>query len=422
MKVAASSGKPSKKVNHILPLVDDEKESSKLNKNNSVAWELHAIPGDNTSPTYKKNVRILEGHESVRQQIQWRNDVRNACTGLGATTLDSRRPIMEACVRTRPLSIFQRTLTLQATNAFNDALAAALETDRTAGDTVASAAVRTQGVDHFRDNAHLDLALQVVLLDLMPAKVMPKVKRQMRREMRKPFDMKVRAYWQELTRMNESELPNLPPFGNNQSLTDDEILDIILHGTPRSWQNEMERQGFDPIDRGIPATVEFMENLEGLEDKSSIEKATTSKPKDKSKSKGKDTEGAKKHKYSHFCSEHGPNYTHDTEGCNVLKNKGKEKSGSGKFSNKTWTRKADESNTKSKKELAAFLAKSIQKQVKEGVKKELAALQKKRKSDDSDDEEGECHLVDILDSDLKGFNYEDMNNLKIDDVSDEVSV
>ena len=71
----------------------------------------------------------------------------------------------------------------------------------------------------------------------------------------------------------------------------------------------------------------------------------------------------------------------------------------------------------------ALAPKEIYQPTKKQVKKELAAIQKKkRKSDDSDDEEGECHLVDILDSDLKGFNYEDMNNLKIDDVSNEISV
>ena len=60
-----------------------------------------------------------------------------------------------------------------------------------------------------------------------------------------------------------------------------------------------------------------------------------------------------------------------------------------------------------------------------GVKKELAAISKgKRKSEDSD-EDGECYLLSsIVDGDLDGFNYEEMENLKIDsddEASDEVS-
>ena len=82
----------------------------------------------------------------------------------------------------------------------------------------------------------------------MPRKVLAKVKRNLRRDMRKPMDMKVRPYFQALMRINTEELPSLPPFGNDQFLTEDEVLDILLFGTPRSWQQEMDRQGFDPVE------------------------------------------------------------------------------------------------------------------------------------------------------------------------------
>ena len=419
MKIAASSSKPSKKVELIIPLADDKKESTKLTKDNSVSWELRTIPGNNDSAAYKLNVRLLEGDETVRQQIQWRTDVIKACVGLNATTLDSRRPIMEACMRTRVLTLFQHSLSTQAQDAYNAAMTAAEATDVANGNHDAANQVRTNGVDHYRANGHLDLALQVTLLNLMPSKVLPKVKRQMRREMRKPVDMKVRAFCQHLVRLNQNDLPNLPPFHPNQALTDDELLDILLYGTPRSWQNEMDRQGFDPVEKGFYPTVEFMENLEGLEDKAADKAVAKSGSKDK-KSKGKDDEGSKK-RTTHYCQIHGPNWSHNTSECRA--NKGKEKDG--KFSNKTWTRKSEDSTSKSKKELAAFL----KKQVKEGVKKELAAIQKKRKSDDSEDEEGECLLLDMLGSKLDGFNYDDMDKMTIredkdskDEISDEVSV
>ena len=416
MKIAASSGKPSRKVELIIPLIEDEKETNKLTKSNSVTWEVRTEPTNNDSPTYKLNVRMLEGDEPVRQQLLWRMDVIKACVGLNATTLASRRPIMEACMRTRPLTLFTQSLAQQAQEAFNAALKAALETDTTAGNTTASDAIRAHGVDHYRANGHLDIALGVVLVNLMPVRVLPKVKRQMRREMRKPPDMKVRAYCQHLVQLNQNDLPNLPPFCTGQALTMDELLDILLCGTPRSWQNEMDRQGFDPIEKGFYPTMEFMENIEGLEEKPASTPSKTSVTKDKSKSKGKDGEGVKK-KTSHYCSYHGPNWSHNTSECCAVAN-GEDKEKKGKFSNKTWTRKADESTTKSKKELAAFLAKSVQKQ----VKKELAAIQKKkRKSDDDSEEEGECLLADVLDGDLKGFNYDDMDKLKIND-SDEISV
>ena len=132
MKIAASSDKPSKKVPLIIPLVDDEKEA-KLTKENSISWELKTRPTENASPTYKKQVRILEGSETVRQLIAWRQNVIKVCVGLNATDLASRRPIMEACMNQRVTSIFQASLTTQATNAYNAALETALQQDQANG-------------------------------------------------------------------------------------------------------------------------------------------------------------------------------------------------------------------------------------------------------------------------------------------------
>jgi hypothetical protein len=119
-----------------------------------------------------------------------------------------------------------------------------------------------------------------------------------------------------------------------------------------------------------------------------------------------------------FCMIHGHG-THSSDDCKTLQALAKKQktsfqdSSKGTFSNKTWSRKAEEASSKSKKELAAF----INKQVAKGVAKktrELAAMDKKRKASDSDAEDGEVEL------DLEQFNYSDMENLQLDD--DSVSV
>ena len=79
-------------------------------------------------------------------------------------------------------------------------------------------------------------------------------------------------------------------------------------------------------------------------------------------------------------------------------------------------RKAEEEKSKSKKELATLIAKAVNK----GVKRQLASLDKKRKSD-LDEEDGDCCLLDTLTSDPDGFNCEDMEKLSVDD-GDEISV
>jgi hypothetical protein len=77
----------------------------------------------------------------------------------------------------------------------------------------------------------------------------------------KPMDMKVRNYYQAVGRINDEELPQLPPFGADQSLSTNKVLDILLHGTPKSWQVEMDCQGFDPLDKTIPEVIDFIENM-----------------------------------------------------------------------------------------------------------------------------------------------------------------
>ena len=280
------------------------------------------------------------------------------------------------------------------------ALNAAFATDRAAGNTTASDAVKAHGIDHYLKNAMLDRGLEMVVSNYLPQKVLARVKRSMRRDMRKPSNMKVRNYYQNLIRMNDEELPNLPPFTVDNKLSQDELLDIILFGTPRSWQNEMERQGFDPIEKGIHETVDFMEGVEAVEPSPSNQK---SKSKNNASNKKKKSSSDSGQKPPHYCEQHGPNWTHDTKDCRFLNNK-KSSGSSSKFGNKTWNRKASEASAQSKKDLAALIGKTVNK----AVKKQLASADKKRKSEDD-----ECYLVDALNEDLEGFNYEAMDRLSL---------
>ena len=106
-------------------------------------------------------------------------------------------------------------------------------------------------------------ALNAMLTALMPKKVLARCKRFLRRHCRKPREMKVREYVHYLLQMNEEEFPSLPPFNNNQGLPEDEILDILLFGTPKSWEREMDKQGFDRFSTDLNRVVS---NLK-LEDK-----------------------------------------------------------------------------------------------------------------------------------------------------------
>ena len=391
-----------KKSNLILPLQEDVEETYTLDKTNSVSWELSTRPGTTGAATYKFQCRILTGDETPRQMMRWHSDVQKVCIGLHVAILATRRPIMETCMRTGPLAVFNGALGALAKIAYLAELTAAEATDKAAQDTKASDAVKANGEEHYLTNTMLDKGLQMVLSNYLPRKVLARVKRSMRRDMRKPSDMKVRNYYQNLIRMNDEELPALPPFAVTNKLTQDEILDILLFGTPRSWQNEMERQGFDPIEKGLHSTVDFMEGIEATETPMELSKTKTKSLPNKKKKADENK------KPPFYCEQHGANWTHDTKSCRFLNNK---KSGGGKFGNKTWNRKASEASEQSKKDLAVLIGKTVNK----AVKKQLASADKKRKSDD----DGECFLVDALTKDLEGFNYEAIENLNIED--DEIS-
>ena len=81
----------------------------------------------------------------------------------------------------------------------------------------------------------------------------------------KALDMKVRHCFQNLVCLNNEELPNLPPQRANQKLSKDEVLDILLFGTPCSWQTKMEQLGFDPMEHTLVQVAEFMENIKSVE-------------------------------------------------------------------------------------------------------------------------------------------------------------
>jgi hypothetical protein len=130
-------------------------------------------------------------------------------------------------------------------------LEAALVADQAAGDTVASDAVRANGIAHYVNVNCLEEALGLTVAALLPRKILAKVKRSLRRDMRKPKDMKVCNYYQNIVRINNEEIPNLPPFRPLQKLSNDKLTDIVLFRTPKSWQNEMDRQGFDPMEQSL---------------------------------------------------------------------------------------------------------------------------------------------------------------------------
>ena len=135
------------------------------------------------------------------------------------------------------------------------------------------------------------------------------------------------------------------------------------------------------------------------------------------------------------CLLHGDNHTHVTDDCHVLKKQAqqlrRDREGNDKkpgYKNKTWKRDADQKTKANKQELAAF--------VRQEARKELNAFNKKRKPSDTEESTDDGSMAslnnvealvdtedgEVDDIDLAGFNYGDMDNLKVDSDDDGISV
>ena len=305
------------------------------------------------------------------------------------------------------------------------------ESGNAAAKEAAKQDVIDQGWEDDRNNQFgmIRLSLNKCLKAMMPRKVLARCKRHLRRHCRKPKGMRVREYMQLVNNMNREEFPLLPPFDPNQYLHDGEILDIILFGTPKSWEREMDKQGFDPFAHQLNDVVDKLEDIETAEGfDAEATKVTAKKDKKKpAKAKGSNNKssnntsdnGNKKH-----CLFHGWG-GHTTDECERLKNQVKklkaEKSGNEKTSNNnnnskkddkksvSWKKKAEDA--KGNDNFVTFMNETVQQAVANAVSNS------KRKSDD-DSTGSIAALQEIEDMDLSEFDYQKMEDIVIEDNGD----
>ena len=116
----------------LLPLQDDP-ELYRLDKTNSVSWDLLTDPADANLAKYRFQAGILQGNETARQMVRWKLDVEKVCAGLGVATVATRQPIMEAMMRQGPKSAFRQAICFLSNRAYQQALEAAADADALVG-------------------------------------------------------------------------------------------------------------------------------------------------------------------------------------------------------------------------------------------------------------------------------------------------
>ena len=221
-----------------------------------------------------------DGSQSIRFHIKWVENVQKVTQGMGITEQSAKvAMIQQLCSGTIRTAFRESVENARADARMQRALTAgSVASNAAQGTTESNAAyeARLQAAYNASAAAPLDpatdrmieFALTNVLSLVCPYKVLEKQKRYMRRKMRKPSDMKIRQYVNHLHRINYDELPWLPPAVTGQQLSDDELIDIVTFGIPKSWTKEMDRQDFNPYQSNVNLLdlVNFCERLESAED------------------------------------------------------------------------------------------------------------------------------------------------------------
>ena len=400
MKIAKSAyskddSKGNRKVKPILPLVPEEEDLEHGDSTKVATFKLRTVPADADSAKYSFAIQIMDGTCSVRQAINWYNRTKKLFRGLAIADCEAKDNLIKELVKDAPLAAYTAAVTsrraLAWAQAKDAAEAGALPRDVTAGETAVQYCARIERIreavpEPDINDDMIDHGLGSVIESVCPYKALEKQKRYMRRFMRKPADMLTRTYVNHIIRMNNEEIPCLPPFIPGQGLSEDEIVDIVLYGVPKSWINKMDEHDFDPLAHSLEELISFCERLESAEqlDRGAAEHKQPSNGKKSSSKKFKSSRGNSDSGSGKWCHYHETD-THNTADCETLKRlKSREKSGnssSGPSKNKTWKRKADDAKSYTKKELSAIGKKAAKSAIKK-AKAECNAVAKRKSEED----------------------------------------
>ena len=382
----------------ILPL---ESKPVKYTRAQTALFKCRTTPTQADSPTYEVVIKILDGSETLREAITWNKQVEMLRNGLSLDTAAKMEAIILKVTEGHVQTVFKEEVNRLRVKARVAAAEAARDAAVDAPTGIRDyEAVMAQALDPATDDM-VNKAIHKIVAFMTPTHGLQRVKRYLRRYCRKPADMTVREFWANFQRINNEEIPNMPPlYDATQSLKRDELIDILLYSLPKSWQGEMNKQNYDPFGGSVQDLIDFAERMEtaealdakasGRKQESSAKKSSDKKRSSSSNYKGK---GGKL-----YCLLHGEG-GHTTDDCFLMKSQAKKmksdhpsNSNSGS-KNKTWKKNDYDVKKYVKKELQVLM-----KQAQKGKKRDLNAFaalaeesDKNSKSDDDGSDDASMH-------------------------------
>ena len=202
-----------------LPLIPEDHEDDEDTKRKSSSFKLPTIVGDADSPKIGIRIKHLNGTESLRDALVFMEETEDLFQRMGFTN-QNNGPSADAIVRQLLHGSALTTYSGVVTALRQDEFDTQISTARNAGGTNDEINARIATV--VRPPIIMDYVvngIQSIISFMAPFKVLARVKRYLRRGCRKPANMKTRVYINHMTRINEEEIPRLPPdFDTNNSV------------------------------------------------------------------------------------------------------------------------------------------------------------------------------------------------------------
>ena len=234
VSTSSSSSKKSSSKSKLKPVIPLERPVPKeFNSKNYLTNKCQSVPGDNTSSSYSVTVQYFE-EGTPEEWLELLAAHKRVCIGQNITN----GPGM--------YDVLRRHLKGTAVTKYGNV----------ARDT------GPQTIQNFK------IVVKELTKYFFPQHAVRIQKRYIRRFIRKPKDMKFRAFVNRVLELN-GHLDKFPEETTNVTptiLEDDEIKDILHHACPKSWQDQMTTLGFNFPEKTIEDMIEFCERFEQIEE------------------------------------------------------------------------------------------------------------------------------------------------------------
>jgi hypothetical protein len=282
------------------PIALERPVKKELEKGDYLTYKLRNDPADPQSPGYELTIPYFRDG-TPEQFLRFKKNLNKVFNGQNVTDGPGMFTIGRRLMDGDALSHFENFVTAEAL---------------------------TQTVNNFNK------AMEAVGRHVFPAQAAKLQKRYLRRFVRKPIGMTSRMFVARVQELN-NYLPFFPeqvPGEPIQKLDDDEIIDLMEFGVPRSWQKKMEEHSFDSTNTTIGEFLAFCERMERIEQMDTAKSGGGGRPDQGGGRAGKTDVGRKRkadvadHKSHHkggdknyYCLYHGENGTHSTDNCYLMK-------------------------------------------------------------------------------------------------------